>query len=145
MLPAKNNLDKVYLSLRYDLPTKTNNLGYVAFFSFNRHINTRGMVDITNKLGSEGACALAFHRTLVPKLISLLRSQPYDNPVDIAFWKFMRQELNLRVFERVPNLFQHIPKESTLIRPVREIIIVYGVGEGKGGGGGGGGGGGNLY
>ena len=119
MLPAKNSLDKVYDSLHYNIPTKTASLGYVAFFSFNQHIRRRGMVNINNMLGGEGACALGFHRSLVPRLIHRLRSQPYDNPVDIAFWRFIGKELQLKIFERVPNLFQHIPKESTLtIHPV---------------------------
>lgn len=77
------------------------------------------MVDITKNLGAEGACALGFHRSFVPRIIERLRSRPYDNPVDMALWGFIREEQQLHVFERLPNLFQHIPKESTLIRPVR--------------------------
>lgn len=119
MYPAKNCLDKVYRTLQNDIPIRSDRLGYVAFFSFNPHIARRGMVDISKRLGAEGACALAFHHSLVPKLIKRLRSQPYENPVDIAFWLYIGKQLNLSIYERVPNLFQHIPMESTLIRPVQ--------------------------
>ncbi|KAL5493711.1 hypothetical protein EMCRGX_G014930 [Ephydatia muelleri] len=117
MFPAKDSLDKVYLSLRYDVPIRADLLGYVTFFSMNQFAFPRGLIDITKMKGAEGACALGFHRSFAPRLIQRLRTYPYNNPVDIALWSLIDEDKQLHVFERVPNLFQHIPKESTLIRP----------------------------
>ena len=118
MLPAKNSLDKVYLSLHYDVPIRADRLGYVTFFSMSQFALPNGMIDITTMIGAEGACALGFHSSFAPRLIQRLRTHPYDNPVDIALWLLIKEDKQLHVFERIPNLFQHIPKESTLIRPV---------------------------
>ena len=112
MMPAWHALDKAYKSLTTELTIPHHQLGYVAFFS-NAPRRAMGLNRITGNLGYEGGCTLTYSRPLVPKIISLLRGDPYAYPVDLAVGRLVDRELKLQSYERVPHLFQHNSKRST--------------------------------
>eukprot|EP00051_Salpingoeca_urceolata_P006312 m.83791 g.83791 ORF g.83791 m.83791 type:complete len:565 (-) comp14776_c0_seq1:337-2031(-) len=64
--------------------------------------------------GTCGAVALLFRRSSVPALVHFIQLHVFDYPVDALVAAFFIQEQpSLRVYERVPNLVQHIGHVST--------------------------------
>ena len=122
MMPAWHALDKAYKSLTTELTIPHHQLGYVAFFS-NAPRRAMGLNRITGNLGYEGGCTLTYSRPLVPKIISLLRGDPYAYPVDLAVGRLVDRELKLQSYERVPHLFQHNSKRSTYTARVSGVCV----------------------
>ena len=112
MMPAWHALDKAYRSLTTELTIPHHQLGYVAFYS-NAPRRAVGLNRITGNLGYEGGCTLTYARLLVPRIIDLLRGDPYAYPVDLAVGHLVDKELRLQSYERVPHLFQHNSKRSS--------------------------------
>ena len=124
MLPASHALDKAYRSLTTDLTIPHNQLGYVAFYS-SAPRRAMGLNRITGNLGYEGGCTLTFSSTLVPRIIALLRGDPYAYPVDLAVGKLVDRVLRLQSYERVPHLFQHNSKKSSYTAAVSHELFYY--------------------
>ena len=122
MVPAWHALDKAHSSLTTDLTIPHHQLGYVAFYS-SAPRRAVGLNRITGNLGYEGGCTLTYSSTLVPRIIALLRGDPYAFPVDLAVGRLVDRVLWLQSYERVPHLFQHNSKKSSYTAPVSGVVL----------------------
>ena len=59
-----------------------------------------------------GACALVIKRSLVAVLVEELRADPFAAPVDILLYRWAHRH-HRAIYERTPNLFQHISQHSS--------------------------------
>lgn len=57
--------------------------------------------------------ALLYRREIVPELVPFLQSNAQERPVDWLIPGFIGDKKGLRIFEQIPNLFQHMGAVSS--------------------------------
>ena len=60
-----------------------------------------------------GACAWLYRKEVAESCLQMLREDPQRWPVDLLVPPHVFQKLDLKAYERTPNLFQHISEMST--------------------------------
>lgn len=106
--PAKHALDKIYHTLKEQLSSHPD-WGILTLFG-NRY-RLRPLTKVTRS-GSSGGCAMVLKKTIIAGFIDYVRSDPYLAPVDLLLATFIERN-KLQVYERSPNLFQHVSPHSS--------------------------------
>ena len=65
---------------------------------------------------------MVLRRTIVSEFIKFVRSDPYAAPIDMLLPRYIEKN-NLKIYERTPNLFQHISPHSTYGGKVRREMF----------------------
>ena len=115
--PAKNAFAKCI-----EFAESQGNFGLLALYSGFRRMWQRG----AKRLYKDINCAPAwlFSKEATHKVSDMLLSKPWWFPVDLQIPPFVVQTLKMAVFERNPNLFQHVSKSSTYLGKVTKLLCV---------------------
>ena len=104
--PAKNAFAKCI-----EFAESQGNFGLLALYSSYRKTWKIGAKRLYN--GIYGTPGWLFSREATQKVSNMLLSKPWWYPVDLQIPPFIVGTLRMSIYERNPNLFQHISKSST--------------------------------
>ena len=107
--PAKHALDKIYHTVKEQL---SGHPDWGSLTLFGHRYRRRPLTKVT-KAGSSGGCAMVLKKAIIPGFIKFVRSDPYAAPVDLLLPTYIEKNIKLEVYERSPNLFQHISPHSS--------------------------------
>ena len=113
MTPAKNVLKKV----KY-FAADIRNWGLLTFYSSTRRTWSTTKATDTRNRSVWGACAWLYHISVVEAVVDMLLEKPWYWPVDLLVPTFVFKKLKKAIYERTPNLFQHISEHSTYLGKV---------------------------
>ena len=120
--PAKHALDKTYYAASEQL---RNHEDWAILTLFGKKYRRPSLAVVTS-LSSFGGCTMLFKRTIVPGMIEYLRHDPYEAPVDLLIPRYIESLSYVQIYERTPNLFQHISQHSSYQRQVSiSIMLIY--------------------
>ena len=106
--PAKYALHKVHefaAMLEYQT-----DWGVLTFYS---GIRRKSFVFDTRRTGLAAACAWLYRKDVAESCLQMLQADPQRWPVDLLVPAYVFDKLDLKAYERTPNLFQHISAVST--------------------------------
>jgi hypothetical protein len=109
LLPAKQAIEKSYAFAHENFASRTD-WGFLTLYSGNRR--QKAAQEVTDNLRS-GGVSMLYKRDIVVEIIPFLRKDPFLAPVDLMIPELLVKQKKLLVFERSPNLFQHIGASST--------------------------------
>ena len=116
--PAKHALDKIYQTVKNQLSGHSD-WGSLTLFGHRYH--RQPLIKVT-KSGSSGGCAMVLNKAIIAGFIEYVRSDPYAAPVDLLLPTYIEKN-RLEIYERSPNLFQHISPHSSYYGKVRRYIL----------------------
>lgn len=87
--------------------------GLLAFYSGIRRTWSPELVTNTHGRWVWAACAWLYTKDVAEKVVNILNSKASERPVDLLVPPYVIKELKLSVYERTPNLFQHVSEHST--------------------------------
>ena len=112
--PAKHALHKAH-EFAVSLENQTD-WGFLTFYNV---IRGKSFVSDARKTWLTGACAWLYRKEVAEGCLQMLREDPQRWPVDLLVPQYVFDKLNLKAYERTPNLFQHISSTSTYTGKVR--------------------------
>ena len=108
MKPAKYALHKAY-EFAVMLENQTD-WGFLTFYNVGRG---KTFVSDARTTRLTGACAWLYRKDVAEGCMKMLCEDPQRWPVDLLVPPYVFGKLDLRAYERTPNLFQHISAIST--------------------------------
>ena len=118
--PAKNAFAKCI-----EFAESQGNFGLLALYSSYRKTWKIGAKRLYN--GIYGTPAWLFSREATQKVSNMLLSKPWWYPVDLQIPPFVVGTLRMAIYERNPNLFQHISKSSTYTGKVPQYVCLFAI------------------
>ena len=106
--PAKHVLDKIYHTVNETLRIYPD---WGSLTLFGHRFRPDPITNVT-PYGTSGGCAMVLRKNIAGGFVKFVRSDPYAAPVDMLLPRYIENN-NLKVYERSPNLFQHISPHST--------------------------------
>ena len=116
--PAKRVLDKIYHTVNETLQRYPD---WGSLTLFGHRFRPDPITNVT-PYGTSGGCAMVLRKTIVGEFIKFVRSDPYAAPVDMLLPRYIEKN-NLKIYERTPNLFQHISPHSTYGGKVMKCML----------------------
>ena len=108
-MPAKQAVEKSYVFAHQNFASRTD-WGFLTLYGGDRRQNA--VQDVTDNFRC-GGVSMLYRRDIVAELIPFLRKDPFLAPVDLMIPELLIKQKKLLVFERTPNLFQHLGVSST--------------------------------
>ena len=108
LLPAKAAIEKAYQFALYNDHLK--DWGFLTLYS---GVRRQQYSQDTTGFCVCGGCAFVYRPSFLLPLINFLRSNLYEAPVDIMILSYVTLTLKKSIYERTPNLFQHISPRSS--------------------------------
>ena len=84
-----------------------------GFLTFYNVVRGKSFVSDARKTWLTGACAWLYRKDVAESCLQMLRADPQRWPVDLLVPQYVFDKLDLKAYERTPNLFQHISATST--------------------------------
>ena len=104
--PAKNALYKLK-----ELAEEYKDFGFLVFYEHFNRLWSGGMKRVYGNI--YGTQAWLFSRVAAARVADMLLARPWWYPVDLLIPPFVVSKLKMAVYERTPNLFQHVSEHST--------------------------------